>query len=613
MLLTGVNKLFEGKNLLLARHRSKRVLVYSDGSLYLLHGFIYENGQLSISKKIKISLFPSIPASESIQQMTISPGGSSVVLWSAEKVYVVRLGNELVHLDESRPDYVCECQSANLSESRRKSKILEVRWLNDTEESFNVFTVLFDNNTIGVHFAEAALDGPSQTVDFSSVVGCSGDGDHFGQTNTFGLFKRLVSFDVLPSSKFAMMNDLIAVDSEGEIYLAHIDLSAHSDPAAVRALIPPTALPTESLAIRVIRHPNSSIFVLLAILSGGNTISHVLAIPNERDLYDLYLHDQYCLEKNVGICNLNVDISDNSSYLLATDRVLIRVDLSKLLNDFYELPQNAAVKTLNFSVVTPSQEWMRISWKLMKMGKNTLSEPRHDFEQLDSDSTFLKNRETSKVEISKIGDFQKKFEHKLKARGPLPCISLNPSLSEEELLTHFTTFVKAVGLRFKENKQLVSELVNYAAELTDKAEQLAGKRAELGLKLMEKFNQLMAMKKKVGVARDRMNVLERRCDLIMGKVSATQPPTQFDQKMFQSLNEIKKQLLTYDIQCQQMILNISEERRSLIGTQSFTPSNSARNFVLSSNTQELDVLLRRTEEMKEQMKKITKVLQETNI
>ncbi|PAV56796.1 hypothetical protein WR25_05052 [Diploscapter pachys] len=596
MLLTGVNKLFEGKNLLLARHRSKRVLVYSDGGLYLLHGFIYENGQLSIAKKIKISLFPSIPTSESIQQMTISPGGSSVVLWSAEKVYVVRLGNELVHLDESRPDYVCECQSVNLSESRRKSQILEVRWLNDTEESFNVFTVLFDNNTIGVHFAEAALDGPSQTVDFNSVVGCSGDGDHFGQTNTFGLFKRLgnflfnllifnlflivVSFDVLPSSKFAMTNDLIAVDSEGEIYLAHIDLSAHSDPAAVRALIPPTALPTESLAIRVIRHPNSSIFVLLAILSGGNTISHVLAIPNERDLYDLYLHDQYCLEKNVGICNLNVDISDNSSYLLATDRVLIRVDLSKLLNDFYELPQNAAV---------------------------------HDFEQLDSDSTFLKNRETSKVEISKIGDFQKKFEQKLKARGPLPCISLNPSLSEEELLTHFTTFVKAVGLRFKENKQLVSELVNYAAELTDKAEQLAGKRAELGLKLMEKFNQLMAMKKKVGVTRDRMNVLERRCDLIMGKVSATQPPTQFDQKMFQSLNEIKKQLLTYDIQCQQTILNISEERRSLIGTQSFTPSNSARNFVLSSNTQELDVLLRRTEEMKEQMKKITKVLQETNI
>ena len=45
----------------------------------------------------------------------------------------------------------------------------------------------------------------------------------------------------------------------------------------------------------------------------------------------------------------------------------------------------------------------------------------------------------------------------------------------------------------------------------------------------------------------------------MGKVSATQPPTQFDQKMFQSLNEIKKQLLTYDIQCQQvafLFLNI---------------------------------------------------------
>ncbi|KAK6054646.1 hypothetical protein COOONC_07848 [Cooperia oncophora] len=117
------------------------------------------------------------------------------------------------------------------------------------------------------------------------------------------------------------------------MYSTVININSCS-PALSRPLIPPSNLPCDPVDLRIVDHPMSDLFSVFAVFSASNTISFVVAVPDELANYSLFLHEQLQLPQRSSwtLCNGSFE----STILIANETTVYHMDISPWLENYAE-------------------------------------------------------------------------------------------------------------------------------------------------------------------------------------------------------------------------------------------------------------------------------------
>ncbi|VDL65159.1 unnamed protein product, partial [Nippostrongylus brasiliensis] len=270
-----LRKSLQGKRYLISSFSYKNLVIFCDGCLTFVYGFVNNNGLAEYSRSVKVILSPRIPDHVEISSMSAILDGSLVVLSSADSLFIVRVSADLIY------------------------------------------------------HAENICDVPRMTIDYVSFM-CASDRTCEGYgSNSYGFFKSIVSFDCIVLSDECPT--VIAIDTEGEMYSTVINISSNSPPLT-RPLIPPTNLPCDPIDIRIIDHPANDVFSVFAILSASSSVSFVIAVPDESYNYSLFLEEHLQLSPSSywRLCASDFE----STILVANESVVLHLDLSPWIEDF---------------------------------------------------------------------------------------------------------------------------------------------------------------------------------------------------------------------------------------------------------------------------------------
>ncbi|VDM53090.1 unnamed protein product [Angiostrongylus costaricensis] len=85
----------EGKPYLISSFRYKNLVIFCDGSLIFVYGFVNNNGVAEYTKSVKVILSPPIPTDVRISFMSAIHDGSLVVFSSVNSLFIVRVSADL--------------------------------------------------------------------------------------------------------------------------------------------------------------------------------------------------------------------------------------------------------------------------------------------------------------------------------------------------------------------------------------------------------------------------------------------------------------------------------------------------------------------------------------
>ncbi|KAE9420816.1 hypothetical protein Angca_003971, partial [Angiostrongylus cantonensis] len=344
----------EGKPYLISSFRYKNLVIFCDGSLIFVYGFVNNNGVAEYTKSVKVIPSPRIPTDVRISFMSAIHDGSLVILSGVNSLFIVRVSTDLwaSKADGHVPlgQYFCGVEEVHptLFESPRAPKLLRIRWLhsNSMDSSAPLLAVLFDDNRIRIYQADNVCDVPCMVIDYSSFM-CTADRlyEAYG-SNSYGFHKCITSFDCI------ILRDesptIIAVDSEGEMYSTTVNINSTNTSPWTRPLIPPSSLPCDPIDIRVVDHPMNDLFSVFAVLSAESVISFVVAVPNEQSSHSLFLHEQLQLSKSDTwtLCSSDFEFT----VLVANDTTILHIDLSPWLHKYFSVLNQQSFDMGSFSI-----------------------------------------------------------------------------------------------------------------------------------------------------------------------------------------------------------------------------------------------------------------------
>uniref|UniRef100_A0A0K0D909 Mic1 domain-containing protein n=1 Tax=Angiostrongylus cantonensis TaxID=6313 RepID=A0A0K0D909_ANGCA len=123
----------EGKPYLISSFRYKNLVIFCDGSLIFVYGFVNNNGVAEYTKSVKVIPSPRIPTDVRISFMSAIHDGSLVILSSVNSLFIVRVSTDLwaSKADGHVPlgQYFCGVEEVHptLFESPRSPKLLRIR------------------------------------------------------------------------------------------------------------------------------------------------------------------------------------------------------------------------------------------------------------------------------------------------------------------------------------------------------------------------------------------------------------------------------------------------------------------------------------------------------
>ncbi|KAJ1359493.1 hypothetical protein KIN20_018246 [Parelaphostrongylus tenuis] len=268
-----LRKSLDGKPYLISSFRYKNLVIFSDGSLQFVYGFVNNNGVAEYTRSIKVCLSPRIPTDVNITFMSAIHDGSLVVLSGQNSLFIVRVSADLwaSRADSRIPlsQYYCGIEEVHrtIFESPRAPKVLRVRWLHSKSNYFcaQLLAVLFDDNRIRIYQADNVCDVPSMVIDYNSFMCAAGRPREAYGSNSYGFHKCITSFDCI------ILRDesptIIAIDSEGEMYSTTVNTSSNTAFTLDAPANPPSCLPCDPTDIRIVDHPMNDVRFFFAILS----------------------------------------------------------------------------------------------------------------------------------------------------------------------------------------------------------------------------------------------------------------------------------------------------------------------------------------------------------
>ncbi|VDL84755.1 unnamed protein product, partial [Nippostrongylus brasiliensis] len=96
-----LRKSLQGKQYLISSFSYKNLVIFCDGYLTFVYGFVNNNGLAEYSRSVKVILSPRIPDHVEISSMSAILDGSLVVLSSADSLFIVRVSADLIYHAEN--------------------------------------------------------------------------------------------------------------------------------------------------------------------------------------------------------------------------------------------------------------------------------------------------------------------------------------------------------------------------------------------------------------------------------------------------------------------------------------------------------------------------------
>ncbi|CAB3404313.1 unnamed protein product [Caenorhabditis bovis] len=258
-----------------------------------------------------------------ITEILVSKGGHHVLLIGPHAIYVIRINPELLITNSDRlsSEYFCSCFSLHESLLVKKSTytVVQVRYLPEKIDGSSFIAVLFSDDCIRFYDLNNSVDSTILRVDFRQLLFDENDSK---LNNTLGLHKSLVSFDLKRAIDSSVT--LIAVDSEAEFYGSIVYYSCFTEgvaPMTGRIGNVDDALANDPISIKFINTANEKVASVLALLSSGNVISHLVAIPDEFGWFELLLQDQIKIPTKIG-CAMFVENNYDSRYCASEETVV---------------------------------------------------------------------------------------------------------------------------------------------------------------------------------------------------------------------------------------------------------------------------------------------------
>ncbi|RCN43574.1 hypothetical protein ANCCAN_10473 [Ancylostoma caninum] len=639
--LSELRKQLNGKNYLISSFRYKNLVIFCDGSMRFVYGLVSNNGYAEYTKLVHVSLSPRVPDEADITSMSITNDGSLIVLSSESDLFLVRVSADLwasksenyIPLDH----YVCELEQvhATLLNSVKPPKVLQTRWI--LADSFNCsahfLAVLFDDNRIRMYQAGNICDVPFTVIDYSLFMCASDRPYETPGSNSYGFFKSIVSFDCLSLPEESPV--IVAIDSEGEMYATIFSVVGNTQPIT-RPLIPPSALPCDPIQIKVIEHPMTDIFAVFAVLSSGNVISFVVAVPNEQSAYSLFLHEQLQLPQTspLSICSTDLEYT----VIVASDTSLLHFDLSQWIQEYAVVLQDHSpdVGKSPFSITSTARELINLSTDtgdsaFVGVGENRAVHLICKSVACRGASTIIvactENPPLATAFLNQKGPEpswhpQSKSlpesvqsplnENVLRAiisrKEPLPRIESTKSPKEfvESIsnffsIAHKNQLLLVAALEMSQDR--LTALMKFAKQLTEKQNDVNQRLLKVGIYAIyfKVLRQNVALKDKKERLRTDVAKSLMRADRVFAR-SHDQKLSGEETKLLSALKECRARMLTYAMEASKLSLQAAELQREARGpARPFTASAGASLFVLQHGEEELSLLKRRLDSLSAKM------------
>ncbi|KAK6736972.1 hypothetical protein RB195_019579 [Necator americanus] len=596
-----------------------------------VYGLFNNRGYAEYTKSVNVTLSPRIPDDINVTSMSVTNDGSLIALSSADNLFIVRVSTDLwasksenyIPLDQ----YVCELEGVHptLFESIRPPHVLQLRWIfaDSFNSMVNFLAVLFDDNRIRLYRAENICDVPYAVIDYSLFMCANDRPQETPGSNSYGLFKSIVSFDCLALPEENPV--VIAIDSEGEMYATVISVISNAQPI-VRPLVPPSALPCDPVGIQIVDHPMNDIFSIFAILSSGNVISFVIALPDEQCGYSLFLHEQLQLPQTypMSVCSTGLEYT----VIIANKSSILHLDLSQWILEYARMLQDqGGISTTPSSSLSIVRELINIPLHLGDTRDPTFPCTAHNcavhlicksttagetstivvsssedpplatafLRQKAADPTWFFSQPSSILESARSPLNEKVLEAILVKKEPLPRIITTKSPLEflESISDYFNTahknqLVLAAALEMSQDR---------LAALLRMAKQLTEKQNDMNQRLLKVLRQNVSVKDRKEKLRVDVAKSLARADRIFAR-SHDQKLSGEETKLLAALKECRARMLTYAMETSKLSLQAAELQREARGpARPFTASSGASLFVLEHGEKELANLKQRLESL----------------
>lgn len=621
--------MLEGKPYLISSFRYTNLVIFCDGFLTFVYGFVNNDGIAEYTRSIKVILSPRIPTDIKITFMSVVNDGSLVVLSGMNSLFIVRVWADLwaSSADGHVPlgQYFCGVEQVHptLFASPRAPKSLRIRWINSNSinSSAQLLTVLFDDNRIRIYHADNVCDVPYMVIDYCSFM-CTTDLPYEGYgSNSYGFYKCITSFDCIASCDECPT--IIAIDSEGEMYSTTVNINSNSASPWTRPLIPPSSLPCDPVDIRIVDHPMNDLFSVFAVLSAENVISFVVAIPDEQSGHSLFLHEQLQLSKG---STWSLCASDFAfTILVANDATVLHIDLSPWLQKFSMILDKPSSDTCAFSISENSVVHELIS--LSDYEADGFSAPCSCSQErvlgLICKSTNPRETTTMFIACSMNPPLLTAFL-KLQVRDPqlnsheasVVAEGVGLPLNEKVLNTILSNKKNLLPVRMASSQQqLLKNLLDFfdvanknqvvmraaldmshdrITELVKFADQLTDKQNAINHRLLQVFRQTVAIKENMEKIRSNVTKTFARVDKVSTHLTGSHELTIDETELLTVLKQYRSKMLTNAMNISKLSLEAAELQREIKGpARAFTASPVANMFVLKHSEEELSALKRR--------------------
>uniref|UniRef100_A0A1I7WBX9 CNH domain-containing protein n=1 Tax=Heterorhabditis bacteriophora TaxID=37862 RepID=A0A1I7WBX9_HETBA len=374
--LREISDSLHGKSFVMASYNRRNIIIFENNSLFILCGFTQRSGKAEYVRNVKIELSPPLPRDVLITGMTVMDNGTMLAMWGPKGVFVVRMNSDLLSLRDNyqsiKNDYFCE-----------------------------------------IYSMDKPIDFPSVKIDYASLLLAGEEQMGSSMSNTYGLFKSIVSFDFATSINGYPV--VMAIDFEGEMYSSVVDFTA--------------------------------------VISAGKLLSHIIAVPGENASYEYVFN----------VFNFSILCFESHAILSLINLMLILIITRLFLHDQLQLPTDAykdiymwdSDRDGTYLVSTHLRLYYIDILHWIRDYKNAL-DARFDITRFGPPLTAVIEDSLGK----KIVPFQTEVERILIKKQALPTIVCNDSLSEEALLSGLQSYTAA----FSKNLQLDKEALELAVK-----------------------------------------------------------------------------------------------------------------------------------------------------
>ncbi|GMR36645.1 hypothetical protein PMAYCL1PPCAC_06840, partial [Pristionchus mayeri] len=521
-------------------------LIAACGSnLFLLFGANLLGGVVQFTKKVKLVSSGTLPSQ--VTQIVPDPNGPRVALFGSKFVVILSVPIELWSscgvAELLQQKYFCETTSVQEGVFLGDAQPLQVVWTSEeSRDDLSSFLAVLSSDC-AIRFydlnSSTGVDYPKVKMDLLTLM------PHLSSTNSnsYGLFKSIVSFAVLSHS--SRLWNVLLVDSDGESHVSTVYQS--NSPQSVHQL----NLPIEISSLVIVPHEKDDIFTSLIASSPNGVLHHLVVVMGEEGADAIRVVDSLALPSTI------LSITPFKSGAVAqTANSLYIIDL---------VSSRSYLSSFALGEPLPTWEGMHVLECVRKMKGSFISSIPCISIDLENDSTLLvylteKGLESTVITHewgSKAGEKQiagpstvsgaTSIEEKIKEIiKDLKVISKNVGsckTEESDLLISFITTLSSIKHNFQVLRNCVHLTSSWVTgDCVARVDAVNGARAAQDASILSLYHSLCQAEERMYSNRLHTQSLLQKANLLWNSLSSRSIDNEKEMEMIKTLKEHSKQL-----------------------------------------------------------------------